>query len=536
MITDARTLAEVATIAADICIVGAGPAGLTLATELAKKSGVQILLIESGGLDLDPETQALNQGIRADDNYVDPSTIRARGFAGTAHLWNTPVKGTLGAKYVPLDEIDFEKRDWVPHSGWPFDRQHLNPFYERAHQRCGLGPFQYGLGDWSADPHRPWNMEGTDARSGLYQLGSVDVFRKDAQAAVRDAQNIQCLLYANVTEIEMAPPGEKVTGLKIVCLNGRTLKATASTFVLAAGAIENPRLLLASDSVQKGGIGNRFDCVGRYFMDHPVYYFTRLRPDDAKLFEISGFYDLQVMRGTTILGRLGVSPEAMRRDGLLNASIVLYPKIPGYRSRGIEALRQLRIAFRERAIPPQLFRKLANLIVGAPDLAAYAIRSARVKTVPNHGWSNLENNAGRYATFEPEFYLEQSPDPQNRITLANSRDRLGMRQAEIHWRWNELDARSAERTRQIVDESLAKKGIGHLDLLKFWRLRPSAHHPAGTTRMHADERQGVVDENCRVHGTANLYVTGPSVFPTCGYANPMLTIVALALRLADHLQ
>jgi choline dehydrogenase-like flavoprotein len=135
---------------------------------------------------------------------------------------------------------------------------------------------------------------------------------------------------------------------------------------------------------------------------------------------------------------------------------------------------------------------------------------------------------------------EQAPNPDSRVVLSRERDALDCPRVALCWRTSPLDKRTAHRAREIFGEELWRAGAGRLQSSlegegKPWpaRLRGARHH-MGTTRMHSDPRRGVVDANCRVHGIANLYVAGSSVFPTSGAANPTLTIVALALRLAGH--
>lgn len=131
--------------------------------------------------------------------------------------------------------------------------------------------------------------------------------------------------------------------------------------------------------------------------------------------------------------------------------------------------------------------------------------------------------------------LEQAPHPENRIVLSAEHDRCGIPRAILRWRWRAEDQENLQRVRVVVKRELERGGVG-----RVWRLNDdppdsNVHHHAGTTRMDPDPRRGIVDANLRVHGVENLFVVGSSVFPTVGFANPTLTVVALALRLADHL-
>ncbi|HEY1922770.1 MAG TPA: GMC family oxidoreductase [Tepidisphaeraceae bacterium] len=531
MFIDARTLGPSQSFSADLCIVGAGPAGLAIAMELGARSGLKIIIVESGAFEDEAATSALNQGSTVGDPYHDPAAIRARRFAGTATMWHTSDRGSLGTKYLPLDPIDFEKRDWIPYSGWPFNYEHLKPWYERAMKVCGVGPYEYSTQYWSDESCRPWNLDGTDADSAVYQLGPDETFLRDARATVEKMENVRCILNATVVamETESGPGGRKVTGLKIRTLSGISLSVTAPKYVLATGGIENARLLLAFN------IGNQNDQVGRYYNDHPVLTFTEFVPKERALFNRSAFYDRRPFRGVDVLGRLVLKREAMEREKLLNIAVLMHPRPGKHQWRPIEAVRRLNIARHTHAIKPGFYGDLFHAIIGAPWIAAYAKKRKRGQNFMASGWSRWPDNSGEYRTFEPVFYPEQAPDPENRITLGEDRDALGMPRPVIHWRWRDLDRRSASKAAELFGAAFHKVGIGELHPLAEEGFTPGTHHPASTTRMSVDPKLGVVDATGKVHDVANLYVAGASIFPTAGFANPMLTIVAIALRLADHL-
>ena len=142
MFVDARSVPTKTVVECDICIIGAGAAGLTLAREFSGQE-FRVCLLESGGLEFDAATQSLYQGKNAGPLQIELDTERIRYFGGTTNLW--------GGYCRPLDEEDFEERDWVPNSGWPFRRAELEPYYERAHRLCQLGPFNYNIDAWNSD-------------------------------------------------------------------------------------------------------------------------------------------------------------------------------------------------------------------------------------------------------------------------------------------------------------------------------------------------------------------------------------------------
>lgn len=530
---DARGVRDGSELAADLCIIGAGPAGLTIARALARP-GLRILVLESGGRDPDPAVQALGDGTTTDPTYVDPGLTRRRQAGGTAQDWNTAVGSEIGAKYLPLDPIDFEARAWVPGSGWPFERAELDPYFTRAHEVCDLGPTSYRPADWT-DPARPTlAIGGGRVVTAIYRYGLARTFTVVHLEEACRAEHVVVCLHGTVVEIVTGPGARTVTHVRVRCLGGSGFRVRARLFVLAAGGIENARVLLTSTGACARGLGNEHDLVGRYFMDHPRDYSCALVPADRALFDRAGFYDAHAAPGGFVMGRLALSAECRREERLLNGSATLRPRPPGHRSAGMQALRALRSTSLRR--PLQVLLGAGRLTLGLGDVVGYGYRRyALGHEAADVGWSVLPDKPRRFETFELLLNLEQAPDPDNRVTLGPGRDALGLPRAHVVWRWRERDQQSLDRTRRILAQDLERAGIGRIVPVPGATLDPNAHHHLGATRMHRDAHQGVVDEHCRVHATSNLFVAGSSVFPTGGCANPTLTIVALALRLADHL-
>jgi choline dehydrogenase-like flavoprotein len=243
-------------------------------------------------------------------------------------------------------------------------------------------------------------------------------------------------------------------------------------------------------------------------MEHPRDHALLLRPRSASLFHELAFFDAHEARdGTVVGGRLALSDHALRHDAQLNASVTLLPR--------------LRARTRSQSAARRALDRLRSL--------------ARSPASEGYGWSAITDPAEVFDAFRLIINMEQRPDPANRIVLGQSNDAFGVPRAELHWQWRADEQRALELLRNLIADALQSSGWGTVEVRAQSRPDPNAHHHAGTTRMHVDPRKGVVDADCRVHGTDNLYVAGASVFPTAGFANPTLTIVALALRLADHL-
>jgi choline dehydrogenase-like flavoprotein len=481
MFVDARRVDRGAELDCDVCVVGAGAAGITLARELARTS-LTVCVLESGGLDLDLKTQALNFGENAGHPYRLAAS-RLRYFGGTTNHWRGWCR--------PLDEIDFEERDGVPHTGWPIGREELDPYYERARPLCDIRRRTYDADDWARiTKTRP--LRARDVDSAVFQVSAPTRFGEAYGDELRRAPGVRVLLHGNVVAVELRRDGSRVDRLRVATLGGRRFTVRAGRFVLAAGAIENARLLLASDDVQRRGIGNDNDLVGRFFADHP-----------------------HIPIGSMLVAR--DSPAA-----------TFYGAHPGVDDPEAECV----LVPADRLVRSERFLRSCLVITSEPGPMPRAAEIGRVAR--DLGGADLSEQRGLV------LRSEQAPNPESRVTLVDQKDATGVRRVRLDWRFTELDRRSWRRSLEVTAGALAAAGIGRLHSHPFrdergWPMLQGSHH-IGTARMSREPRRGVVDPDCRVHGVSNLWVAGSAVFPTTGYANPTLTIVALALRLADHLK
>ncbi len=528
MLTDFREHPEAASFESDVCIVGAGAAGIPLARQLARR-GHGVCLLESGGLEYEQPTQDLYLGENVGMPYYDLEESRLRFFGGTTRIW--------GGRCALLDPIDFEHRDWVPHSGWPIDRADLDPYYRLAHEQFELGEFNYEQDIWSTlgideqpfDPERItanlWRFDEVNERYG--PLASKDVI---------DSEQIHVLLHANVVQVQAAANGREIEHLVIRALGGEPRQIRARHYVLAAGAIENARLLLASNDVEKAGIGNRHDQVGRYFMEHPVGRLAHV--DVEKPFELWSAMQKRFMHsGPPLAPVLRLGEPTQRRERALN-SVVTF-KLQRDPALGMSLVGK---------VYPALKHSLAPNRTGlALDHAYRALR----------GWIHREVRGTieglRTRLGLRSLYLilrsEQAPNPESRVLLSTRRNTLGEPQADLNWQLSAPEKHTASVLVNALDEELKRLQMGRLEPSAWlaepglqWPQDPTignhpigGYHHMGTTRMSADPRAGVVDADCRVHGYGNLFVAGSSVFSTSGWANPTLTLVALSFRLADYL-
>lgn len=532
MIIDSRTIPLKKIIDTDICIVGAGVAGITVARELLE-GPYRVCLVESGGFEPDRASQSLSWGENVGHPYYPLDTARARFFGGSSHFWHVPIGDhRLGVRLRPLDAIDFQTRLWVPDSGWPFGKEHLDPYYERAQGVCKIGPYAYDVDSWE-DPRLTPRLPFVNGRvkTAMFQFCHRDVFFHEYKNQVAGADNTTILLYSNAVEIETNSSARRAAQIRMRCLNGNEFRVQSKQFILAAGGIEVPRLLLLSNAVQKEGLGNQHDLVGRYFMEHPHLWSGYYIPNSTNGTCSADLYKVHLHNDIPVMGKLSLSENTMQEERLLNYGVslhpVLAPRSAGEKeSKGVASCRALMASVRNGVVPEHLQEHVKNMVADIGGLSKKVFdKISRQRDVKMYRLNHM---------------TEQSPNPESRVTLSEERDALGQYRARLDWKMNALDIRSMVRAQEIIDEELRKAGLGRLHIELSGEEPPMSihggYHHMGTTRMSRAPKKGVVDQNCKIHGISNAYIAGPSVFPTCGFANPVLTTVALALRLADHVK
>jgi choline dehydrogenase-like flavoprotein len=511
---DARQIEEGASLEYDVCIIGAGAAGITLAREFIGQP-FRVCLLESGGLEFDESTQSLYKGESVGLPYA-LETERLRYFGGTTNHW--------GGYCRPFDHIDFEVRDWIPHSGWPFGKPHLVPFYERAQAVCQLGPFLFDVEAWETKDTPRFPFTGDRVVTKIFQLSQSERFGEVYRNEIEQADNVSTYLWANVVDIETEENARTVTRLQIATLDRSKFWISARLFILAAGGIENPRLLLISNKKQNSGLGNQNDLVGRFFMQHQEIETSRVLPSNADL--PIGLYKPHRKKAFGFEGKitaiLALSEDTMRREKLVNFTCELAEEWTEEREEGESPVHSDDVKRDDN-----FWKHLRNVIADIDDVAIEAYRRLSGRQ-PKTRLLALVNAS------------ETVPNPDSRVSLSTKRDRLGKNRVRLDWRLSAVDRSSIRRGYEIIGQEFGRTGLGRLKITlddddSAWSFWGQAHH-MGTTRMHVDPKKGVVDTNCQVHGISNLFVAGSSVFPTSGSAPPTLTIVALAIRLADHVK
>ena len=509
---------DTTSIHADLCIIGSGPAGWVIAEEL-RTSGLRIVMLESGGLDTDPETDALND---IEDVGTQLFNGRTRALGGTSRIWN--------GRCVPFDHIDFEKRPWIPLSGWPFGPQAMAPFVDLASEHLGSGPYYHGSERRPIPPGlQPIPQVDPASLRPLCWENPTHLHFGRALAASGNP-DLHVLLRATVTHLNTDPTGRYIESVEVADAQTRRRTVHARAVVLCAGGVENARILLYSNRTNPDGVGNTHDLVGRTLMDHPRDFELIARVDlaDATRFrDLFGPVRLDSPRGRHDFSYgFALSPELQRTQGLVNAAAWPYEITPD--DDPFSAAKRLIRGPRRTAL------RDAMLVASQPGLLLQGLRSRYASRQP------VRRKVARIGFLVAS---EQVPDLDSRVQLSERRDWLGLPIAKIDWRVGELEARSQAVLAKTIAAEFARLGLPAIRLADW--VRDDSYgkanfvdgcHPSGTTRMADRPEHGVVDANSQVHGVDGLFVAGSSVFPTGSHANPTLMIVALAIRLSRHLR
>lgn len=490
---DARTVPAGTVFEPDLAIIGGGPAGITLALALAH-TPLSIMLFESGGMDFDSATQALYAGATAGVKYLPLDASRMRYLGGSSNHW--------GGWCRPLDAIDFEQRDWVAHSGWPFGLREIAPYFKRAQSLVEAGPWRYDGADATMNALAPMLRLGDGGvYTSWFQFSKTrdnvlpTHFGERYAGDLKHIPNLKLFLNANATSLDLAPNAASLESVAIAALGGHAFRVKAKKTVLAMGAIENARLMLASRGVAAAGVGNQNDLVGRYFADHPIPRDTATLVSFAG--DLAGYY---------------FNPSQI--DGAL-----------------------IRAAY----APSDAFKRKAKVLGSLTTVENPVELNETDKAAIVAAALALGADASNAKAFSVGCGLELEPDPERRLTLTGDKDALGLPRLKLNNRVSDLDFQRYRDTMKELGRQLLSAGTGMIRLNYTSRAEWEGaldwgDHHLGTTRMHADPRQGVVDANSKVHGIDNLFVAGSGVFPTYSASNPTLNLVALTLRLAQHLR
>ena len=504
---DARNLENNTVIKGDICIVGAGAAGISMALDWIN-TPYKVILLEGGGFEYDEKVQELYAGKTTGQKYFPLKSTRLHYFGGTTGHW--------AGMCSPLDDLDFKKRDWVPDSGWPINKNDLDPFYAKASNTLKLGPYNYDFDYWRKElPNlNPFPLNEKVIWNKMWQF-SLARFCNLYKETIVTAKNIHLYTYANAVDIQTNDNVSKVNEVIVKNYAGKTHKVQAKHFVMACGTIQNARLLLASNSQASQGLGNVNDIVGRYFMEH-------LEIASAELWMSKPFpTDLYswVYGTTKASAELAITEDIQIKEKILNGTVSLTPLSVGKHQKP-----------RMETWQDEDPRKSAENMFKNWDEAAEKAKREK---------GNIER------AFQLSTRIEQAPNPNSRVTIETEKDELGVPKANLHWELTALEKRSLRAIYRILGQQVGIAGIGRIKLMEFLRdendntfpdSTNGGWHHMGTTRMSNDPKKGVVNSNCQIHGISNLSIAGAACYSTAGASNPTLTLTALTLRLSNYLK
>jgi len=547
MIIDSYDLPDGHTLQADVCIIGAGAAGIAMALEFAG-TGIEVLMLEAGGKTAESDTQALYAGSVADARlHSPPDRYRQRQLGGTTTIW--------GGRCMPFDGIDFEARDYVPHSGWPISREALLPYYARANPLCEAGEFAY-----TADEafHRPTRPIIDGFASSHFSADTLERFSCPTDFAARyghkldAAQNVRTLLHANVTRLQLNAAGRSLDHLIVRNLRGKSFTVRAAQFVLATGGLEVARLLLASRDIQQQGIGNEHDAVGRYYMCHIAGTIGAIKIDKPPS---SVWHGYEISDEGIYCRRRFALREATQRSLKLGNFVARlhHPRIsnPDHRNAVLSLLflaqliipyeYRVRLAGAGSTRLTEWLEHVRNVALGAPDAAGFAWHMLRDRKLAERKFPTIiiHSKANLYSL---DFHAEQQPNPLSRVSLGAEPDALGMPRIRVDWRYTSGDVDTVSRSVALLADDFRLQRIGTFDYdpdgveAEMTRYGAFGGHHIGTARMGDDRRSSVVNADCRIHEVGNLFIASSATFATSSQANPTLTVVAFALRLAAHLK
>jgi choline dehydrogenase-like flavoprotein len=496
-----------------ICIIGAGAAGITLARNF---KNTDVLLIESGSFELDGKTQGLYKGKNVGLPYHDLLGCRLRYFGGTTNHW--------GGYCRPNDPIDYEGRKSMNMPKWPINEVDLAPYMSTAAKELGLSDNFFDIEPFLDKNGIPKEQLIDNVTSDLYtkmfQLTNKKRFSTLYREELGKQNNLRVYYNLNVVHIQLSSNGKDVSSIKCKTLSGKTVIIEAEKFILASHAIENARLLLNSNDIEKNGIGNKYDHVGRYFMEHIHIKASKLIPSE----KFPKLYNQSILKDLNLNANISFTDEFLRDKNILQYYCRFLPV--SIEEDVVESISDIRKDINS-PFSRELYEDIGNVMNNIAGVSKHI--------ASRYGISNPK----------PAYYIldqriEQAPNPNSRVVISKDLDALGVPQANLQWELNEHDYRTFKVGQQKIIKEISMLGGGRFiveDITpELVDDRATGHyHHIGTTRMSESPLDGVVDSNCKVHNIKNLYLAGSSVFPTAGYSGPTMMIVALSLRLAEHL-
>jgi GMC oxidoreductase/FAD binding domain len=552
MFIDAETLQNGTTLSANIAVVGAGPAGIVLSLELAK-AGHEVVLIERGRFNFSETLQNLGEASYFDPQFHAPmSECTRQQVGGTSVIW--------GGRCLPYDPVDFDRRSYIPNSDWPITYEELEVYFQRACEYFFCGKSEFNIKNIPSIKQKsivPGLPDEEVLTSTLERWSLPTNFGKEYFNALKQSTKIKLLYSLTCTEIDTNEQGNQVELLHGKTIGGKTIYLKCQKYVLAGGALNTTRLLLASDRKHHGGIGNHSGLLGKFYMGHLSGDISSIHFTTPPKDTIFGFdrdpENIYVRR------RLSFTREFLNKQQIPNIVAWLgSPKFgdPSHQNGTLSsAYLALSMPILKNYLTSTALRKAA---IGKENQGIYWAHVRNVLKdfkqtltfVPSFGYGRyiakrkipalfVYSAANEYPL---HYHSEQVPNLNSSVSLSDEHDALGMRRLNINLQFTQQDIDGVVQAHKYWDQYLRKHNCGYLKYLtdnpeaSIWQQAGDGFHQVGTTRMAEHPKDGVVGTNCNIHGVDNLFVASSSIFVTSGQANSTFMIVAFTLRLADYLK
>lgn len=518
MIIDSKEIDETNDLEADICIIGSGPAGITIANDLLS-SGLRIILLESGGLNGNTYTQDLYSGFMQGQKLeytLDDSRLRL--FGGTSNHW-------VGSNQK-LDNIDFIKRDWIPYSGWPINAKDLEEFYLEAIDVNDVPDLfneskNYNKSDevvkFLSIFKKKFDKDIDIVTNIINPVRFGDKFYKN----LNESKQIKVLLHFTALKMQL-DNYNNIKSIFGISSSNKKLKVKSKVFILAMGGIENARfLLLHLDAIPYETL-NKKPIIGAFFQEHYTFNAGTVMLNESITKSIGYLNSLKMNNLLETETYFLPSQKIQKQERMLNSRLTLFPKDWNSLLSAHEISRN--------DLSKGVFHFLRDFLSSLEG--------------PYEWTSKIRNSSFSNKPQRVIIGMEQAPNERSRVSLSSKTDRLNQRKAILDWRINSLDESSIRKLVNWFGSSLGKYDLGRIkvstdsEIISKDNLKSpigGGYHHMGTTRMGENKRTSVVDANCKYHQLNNLFLAGSSIFPTSGSTNPTLTIVATAKRLAKYI-
>jgi 2-polyprenyl-6-methoxyphenol hydroxylase-like FAD-dependent oxidoreductase len=463
---------------AEVCIAGAGPAGISLALTLARL-GISSVLLEAGPME-SPSSEQRDPYKGGNSGLPYPLTrSRLRYFGGTSNHW--------GGWCKPLDPVDFSRRASAPLPSWPLGPEDLEPHYPAALEWCEIPEVSFDPATSVADPDKELLFRADSSfTTRIFRFSPPTRFGDRYGAEIGESDQVHCICRAAL--LSLGHDGRRITHAIAGSLDGERLEVHADHFVLAMGGIEVTRFLLHLADSAGTSFGMQSGLLGACFMDHFGFHpgYLAARPGLR--------HHRHAHDDEAIMPVLTASEDLQQQLDLPSICLMATPDAPS------------------EQLPPAYFYNAGIIGAGAEETGRYRL----------------------------QLICEPTAHSASRVLLGNERDAFGMRRVDLRWDLLDEDYQKVEEFLRRFERAVGQAGLGRVQRTRRFegearsRLSVGMHH-MGTTRMADDPAFGVVDPNCRVFGSDNLFIASSSVFPRVGYTNPTLAIIALVDRLARHL-